>query len=114
MLVEFTGNLSDDGTEFVGTWEASWTDPETLQPMSLDGTFRYGLVEDFFPGTGTFLTTDPAELGASAESPVQVGITSPESGWDRESGEAPPALPDAVVERTRERYLEAYDRLAKN
>jgi len=45
---------------------------------------------------------------------VRDWLTSPESGWDRESGEAPPALPDAVVERTRERYLEAYDRLAKN
>jgi phosphoribosylaminoimidazole-succinocarboxamide synthase len=45
---------------------------------------------------------------------VRDWLTSPESGWDRNSGEAPPALPDAVVERTRERYLEAYDRLAKN
>jgi phosphoribosylaminoimidazole-succinocarboxamide synthase len=45
---------------------------------------------------------------------VRDWLTSPESGWDRNSGEAPPAVPDAVVERTRERYLEAYDRLAKN
>lgn len=36
---------------------------------------------------------------------------SPESGWDRSSGEAPPPLPPAVVERTRSRYLEAYERL---
>ncbi len=34
-----------------------------------------------------------------------------ESGWDRHSGEAPPSLPDEVVERTRERYVEAYRRL---
>ena len=34
-----------------------------------------------------------------------------ESGWDRGSGEAPPALPDAVVAATRERYLQAYERL---
>ncbi len=32
-----------------------------------------------------------------------------ESGWDRES--PPPALPEAVVERTRERYLRAYELL---
>ena len=38
-------------------------------------------------------------------------LTSPESGWDRTSGEAPPVLPDAVVERTRARYVEAYERL---
>jgi phosphoribosylaminoimidazole-succinocarboxamide synthase len=34
-----------------------------------------------------------------------------ESGWDRRSGTPPPALPDAIVHRTRERYLEAYERL---
>ena len=36
---------------------------------------------------------------------------SPESGWDRASGEAPPPLPAEVVERTRSRYLEAYELL---
>ncbi len=34
-----------------------------------------------------------------------------ESGWDRASGEAPPALPADVVAATRERYLDAYRRL---
>ncbi|MBS4752810.1 phosphoribosylaminoimidazolesuccinocarboxamide synthase [Nocardioides sp. zg-ZUI104] len=34
-----------------------------------------------------------------------------ESGWDRSSGEAPPPLPAEVIERTRSRYLEAYERL---
>ncbi len=36
---------------------------------------------------------------------------SPESGWDRSSGEAPPPLPPEVVERTRSRYVEAYQLL---
>jgi phosphoribosylaminoimidazole-succinocarboxamide synthase len=36
---------------------------------------------------------------------------SPESGWDRASGEAPPPLPSEVVERTRARYVEAYELL---
>lgn len=45
---------------------------------------------------------------------VRDWLTSPASGWDRGSGEAPPALPADVVERTRDRYLEAYDKLAKN
>ncbi|TIC83541.1 phosphoribosylaminoimidazolesuccinocarboxamide synthase [Nocardioides sp. GY 10113] len=36
---------------------------------------------------------------------------SPESGWDKPSGEAPPSLPEAVVERTRSRYIEAFERL---
>jgi phosphoribosylaminoimidazole-succinocarboxamide synthase len=36
---------------------------------------------------------------------------SPESGWDRASGEAPPPLPPEVVERTRARYVEAFELL---
>lgn len=36
---------------------------------------------------------------------------SPESGWDRASGEAPPPLPPEVVERTRSRYVEAFELL---
>ncbi len=36
---------------------------------------------------------------------------SPESGWDRASGEPPPPLPPEVVERTRSRYVEAYELL---
>lgn len=42
---------------------------------------------------------------------VRDWLTSPASGWDRHSGEAPPPLPDEVVERTRARYVEAYERL---
>ena len=42
---------------------------------------------------------------------VREWLTSPESGWDRHSGEAPPPLPDAVVAATRDRYLEAWTRL---
>ena len=36
---------------------------------------------------------------------------SPESGWDKSSGEAPPPLPQEVIDRTRSRYIEAYERL---
>jgi phosphoribosylaminoimidazole-succinocarboxamide synthase len=42
---------------------------------------------------------------------VRDWLTSSASGWDRRSGEAPPPLPDEVVERTRARYVEAYERL---
>ena len=34
-----------------------------------------------------------------------------ESGWDRSSGAAPPPIPAEVVAATRERYLQAYERL---
>jgi phosphoribosylaminoimidazole-succinocarboxamide synthase len=42
---------------------------------------------------------------------VRDWLTSPASGWDRSSGAEPPPLPDDVVSRTRDRYVEAYERL---
>ena len=42
---------------------------------------------------------------------VRDWLTSPASGWDRHSGEPPPELPPDVVERTRAKYVEAYERL---
>ena len=42
---------------------------------------------------------------------VRDWLTSPESGWDRRSDEPPPPLPDEVVEQTRAKYVEAYERL---
>ena len=42
---------------------------------------------------------------------VRNWLLSPESGWDRASGEVPPPLPEEVVERTRTRYLEAFELL---
>ena len=42
---------------------------------------------------------------------VRNWLLSDASGWDRASGEAPPPLPPEVVEATRERYVEAYERL---
>ncbi len=42
---------------------------------------------------------------------VRDWLTSPASGWDRASGEAPPPLPAEIVERTRARYIEAYELL---
>ena len=43
---------------------------------------------------------------------VRDWLDSPESGWDRHRGTAPPPeLPDWVVERTRDLYTEAYERI---
>ena len=42
---------------------------------------------------------------------VRNWLTSPESGWDRASGDRPPALPPEIVERTRSRYVEAFELL---
>ena len=42
---------------------------------------------------------------------VRDWLTSPASGWDRSSDEAPPPLPEDVVAATRARYVEAYELL---
>ena len=42
---------------------------------------------------------------------VRDWLLSPESGWDPSSGQPPPPLPDRVIERTRERYMQAYERI---
>jgi phosphoribosylaminoimidazole-succinocarboxamide synthase len=40
---------------------------------------------------------------------VRDWLISPESGWDKDSGEPPPALPEEIVEKTRAKYIEAYE-----
>lgn len=42
---------------------------------------------------------------------VRDWLASPASEWDRHAGGPPPALPQDVVEATRERYVEAYERI---
>jgi phosphoribosylaminoimidazole-succinocarboxamide synthase len=42
---------------------------------------------------------------------VRDWLTSAASGWDRGSGEAPPPLPDEIVDQTRAKYVEAYEAL---
>ena len=67
------------------------------------------------PDSSRFWPADAWQPGRSQPSYdkqiVRDWLLSPASGWDRESGERPPPLPDAVVERTRARYVEAFERL---
>ncbi|MGY5127822.1 phosphoribosylaminoimidazolesuccinocarboxamide synthase [Streptomyces nigrescens] len=42
---------------------------------------------------------------------VRDWLTSPAAGWDRTGEEPPPALPHEIVESTRAKYIEAYQRL---
>ena len=57
------------------------------------------------PDSSRFWPADEWQPGRSQPSYdkqiVRNWLTSPESGWDRSSGARPPALPEAVVERTR-------------
>ena len=42
---------------------------------------------------------------------VRDWLRSPKSGWDKDSQTPPPELPDHIVEQTRAKYVEAYERL---
>ncbi|MFH8787153.1 phosphoribosylaminoimidazolesuccinocarboxamide synthase [Streptomyces roseoverticillatus] len=42
---------------------------------------------------------------------VRDWLTSPASGWDRHGHQPPPVLPQEIVDRTRAKYIEAYERL---
>ncbi|MFN3866601.1 MAG: phosphoribosylaminoimidazolesuccinocarboxamide synthase [Demequina sp.] len=81
-----------------------------------EGTIVLG-DEVLTPDSSRFWPADTWEPGRAQPSFdkqfVRDWLTSSESGWDRASDAPPPALPADVVERTRQRYLEAYDRLAK-
>ena len=67
------------------------------------------------PDSSRFWPADQWEPGRQQPSYdkqfVRDWLTSPASGWDRDSGEAPPSLPEDVVEQTRAKYVEAYERL---
>ncbi|MDP7726471.1 phosphoribosylaminoimidazolesuccinocarboxamide synthase [Mycobacterium sp. TY814] len=43
---------------------------------------------------------------------VRNWLTSPESGWDRHGTEPPPPLPPDVIDATRARYIDAYERIS--
>ena len=96
-----------------------------------DTKFQFGVP----PGSGTEPASAPIVLGDEVLTPdssrfwpaagwapgrpqpsfdkqyVRDWLTSPASGWDRAGDRPPPPLPGDVVERTRARYLEAYERL---
>ncbi len=82
--------------------------------LSTDGTVVLG-DEVLTPDSSRFWPADDWQPGKPQPSYdkqiVRNWALSAESGWDKASGEAPPTLPPEVVERTRARYLEAYERL---
>jgi phosphoribosylaminoimidazole-succinocarboxamide synthase len=79
-----------------------------------EGTLTLG-DEVLTPDSSRFWPADRWQPGRSQPSfdkqYVRDWLLSPESGWDRSSGHPPPALPARVIERTRETYIEAYERI---
>jgi phosphoribosylaminoimidazole-succinocarboxamide synthase len=79
-----------------------------------DGTIVLG-DELLTPDSSRYWPADTWEPGQAQPSfdkqYVRDWLSSPASGWDRDSGDPPPRLPADVVTRTRARYVEAYERL---
>ncbi|MDR2985375.1 MAG: phosphoribosylaminoimidazolesuccinocarboxamide synthase [Nocardiopsaceae bacterium] len=78
------------------------------------GTLTLG-DEVLTPDSSRFWPADQWQPGRSQPSfdkqYVRDWLLSPESGWDRNSGQPPPPLPARVIERTRETYIESYKRI---
>jgi phosphoribosylaminoimidazole-succinocarboxamide synthase len=91
-----------------------------------DTKFEFGLEGDSLVIADEVLTPDssrfwPAEQWKPGRAQpsfdkqyVRDWLSSPASGWDRHGEQPPPPLPAEIVERTREKYVEAYERLTGN
>lgn len=90
-----------------------------------DTKFEFGVVpgarrivlgdEVLTPDSSRFWPADAWQPGQAQPSfdkqYVRDWLTSSASGWDRSSNTPPPPLPAEIVERTRARYVEAYERI---
>ena len=80
----------------------------------VDGTLMLG-DEVLTPDSSRFWSADTYTPGRTPPSLdkqfVRDWLTSSASGWDKGSNAPPPELPAEVVEQTRARYVEAYERL---
>ncbi|MFC7490997.1 MULTISPECIES: phosphoribosylaminoimidazolesuccinocarboxamide synthase [unclassified Knoellia] len=89
---------------------------DTKVEFGVDELGRLVLADEVLtPDSSRFWPADQWEPGHTQPSFdkefVREWLLSPGSGWSKSSGEAPPALPAEVVERTRAKYVEAYERL---
>ena len=98
---------------------------ETKGIILADTKFEFGLDENgelvladevLTPDSSRYWPADSYEEGVVQPSfdkqYVRNWLTSSKSGWDPADGVQPPELPGSVVEATRDRYIEAYERLS--
>ncbi len=90
-----------------------------------DTKFEFGVDENgdvvladevFTPDSSRYWRADSYRQGVVQDSFdkqfVRNWLTGPESGWDRHGDAPPPPLPDEIVAATRDRYIEAYERIS--
>ena len=132
-------NISFDRVvEMVGVERAGQLRDLTLQTYNLaaehalakgiiiaDTKFEFGVDADgqlvladevFTPDSSRYWPADSYTEGVVQNSFdkqfVRNWLTGPESGWDRDGAASPPPLPESIVEATRARYIEAYERIS--
>ncbi|MEZ0356930.1 phosphoribosylaminoimidazolesuccinocarboxamide synthase [Mycobacterium sp. SA01] len=138
-LGEHDENISfDRAVELVGSVRANQLRERTLQVyrhaadhaltkgiIIADTKFEFGVDADdrvvladevFTPDSSRYWPADTYQAGVVQPSFdkqfVRNWLTGPESGWDRYGSAPPPPLPDEIVEATRARYIEAYERIS--
>ena len=83
--------------------------------VDADGNLRLA-DEVFTPDSSRYWRADDYRQGVVQQSYdkqfVRNWLTSAESGWDRYGDQPPPALPQEIVDATRSRYIEAYERIS--
>ncbi|MCV7176225.1 phosphoribosylaminoimidazolesuccinocarboxamide synthase [Mycolicibacterium sphagni] len=89
---------------------------DTKFEFGVDADDRVVLADEVFtPDSSRYWPADTYRAGVVQPSFdkqfVRNWLTGPESGWDR-NGSTPPPLPDDIVEATRARYIEAYERIS--
>ncbi|WP_319429995.1 phosphoribosylaminoimidazolesuccinocarboxamide synthase [Mycobacterium sp. RTGN5] len=132
-------NISFDQTiELVGAVRANQVRERTLQIyiqaadhaltkgiIIADTKFEFGVDADdrvvladeiFTPDSSRYWPADTYQQGVVQPSFdkqfVRNWLTGPESGWDRYGSTPPPPLPEEIVDATRARYIEAYERIS--
>jgi phosphoribosylaminoimidazole-succinocarboxamide synthase len=119
---------ADDATTLCGLTLAVYTHAEQVARehgiILADTKLEFGRADDgtvvlgdevLTPDSSRFWPADLWQPGRTQPSYdkqiVRNWLLSDESGWDRSSGQAPPPLPQHVVDLTRARYVEAFERL---
>lgn len=125
-------------TEMVGAVRANQLRDRTLQTyvQAADHALRKGIIiadtkfefgidnqgdlvladEVFTPDSSRYWPADdyrPGVVQTSFDKQfVRNWLTGPESGWDRAGSQPPPPLPDDIIDATRDRYVDAYQRIS--
>jgi phosphoribosylaminoimidazole-succinocarboxamide synthase len=90
---------------------------DTKFEFGIDGGGNVVLADEIFtPDSSRYWPADEYRAGVVQTSFdkqfVRNWLTSPASGWDRAGTEPPPPLPDDIIEATRDRYINAYERIS--